>query len=72
MVAHAGKKAAIGANLSNELEFSEILSTEKNTFLLSAWINRNVFFLTSSMRHPEQPDWMNLFISVLRALFFQH
>ena len=29
-------------------------------------------FLTLSMRHPEPPDWMNLFISVLRALFFQH
>ena len=24
------------------------------------------------MRLPEPPDWMNLFISVLRALFFQH
>ena len=49
MVAHAGKKAAIGANLSNELEFSEILSTEKNTFLLSAWINRDVFFFVISL-----------------------
>lgn len=49
MVAHAGKKAAIGANLSNELESSEILSTEKNTFLLSAWINRNVFFFVISL-----------------------
>ena len=28
--------------------------------------------LPSSMRHPELPDWINLFISVLRALFFQH
>ena len=28
------------------------------------------YFLTSSMRHPEPPDWINLFISVFRALFF--
>ena len=29
-------------------------------------------FLTLSMRHPEPPDWIDLFIGVLRALFFQH
>ena len=27
-------------------------------------------FLILSMRHPESPDWINLFTSVLRALFF--
>ena len=53
--------------LRNLHEFDAILVN----FGKSRWL-WNSYFLTSSMRHPEPPDWINLFISVLRALFFQH